>query len=95
MATSLFAFSCCSLLRRWSLTNANSELMRSQIEAEAGRELELAHELCVDKLPLEPGRVLLHEIDCRLLALADGKARLLDRVAHVEVGPAQLVVAEF
>ena len=36
--TNLLAFECSSLLRRGSLTNANSELMRSQIEAEAGCE---------------------------------------------------------
>src|SRR3546814_6915144 len=59
-------------------------------------EVELGDELAVDQLALVPGRVLLHHVAIRLvLVAAKTEPRLLQRVADIEVGPTELVIAEF
>jgi len=60
-------------------------------------ELEFAHQLRVDQLTLEPGRILVHEVKARLAQLEAGtlfEPRGLQRVANVEVGPADRMFAD-
>ena len=58
--------------------------------------MEFADKLRVDQLAFVPRRVLLHDIAADLVRVGtEREARLLQRVADIEVGPAQLVLADF
>ena len=58
-------------------------------------EIKFGHELRIDQLALEPRRILLQYVAVRLVAVgAEAKPRLLERVADVKVGPAELVTAK-
>ena len=58
-------------------------------------ELEFAHQLGVDQLAFVPGGVLLHDVAADLVRVgAKAQTRLFQRVANIEAGPAQLVIAQ-
>src|SRR3546814_13665848 len=58
-------------------------------------EIEFGDELRIDQLAFVPRRILLHDVAVGLVAVgAEAEARLFQRVADIEVRPAELVVAK-